>query len=141
MVFLSTENLSLQKGRACKLLLRYLGPYKVLLANHLSLTYKIELLPDLKVRWIHETFHQKVLKTHIENDSKQFPYDIGNDPSQEWVVHSIEDHKWSPGLMFKVCWELGNATWEPLDMVEDLEALDHYLKLEGVTRPVDLCRR
>ena len=35
--------------------------------------------------------------------------------------------------MFKVRWELGDATWEPLDVVEDLEALDHYLELEGVT--------
>ena len=43
--------------------------------------------------------------------------------------------------MFKVRWELGDATWEPLDVVEDLEALDHYLELEGVTRLVDLHRR
>ena len=48
MVFLSMEKLSLQKGRARKLLPRYLGPYKMLAANHLSLTYKIELPPDLK---------------------------------------------------------------------------------------------
>ena len=142
------ENLSLPKGRARKLLPKYLGPYKVLVANHSSSTYKIELPPDLKARQIHDTFHEKVLKPHIKSDSKQFPkqetrvqYDIGDDPNQEWVVHLIEDHRWSPHLTFKVRWELGDATWEPLDIVEDLEALDQYLELEGVTKPSDLQRK
>ena len=48
LVLLLTENLSLPKGRAHKLILKYLGPYKVLVANHSSSTYKIELPPDLK---------------------------------------------------------------------------------------------
>ena len=43
--------------------------------------------------------------------------------------------------MFKVCWELGDATWEPLNVVRDLVALDQYLELKGVTRPFDLQRR
>jgi hypothetical protein len=147
-VFLSTENLSLPKGRARKLVPKYLGPYKVLAANHSTSTYKIELPPDLKARRIHDVFHEKVLKSHNENDAKQFPkcetrvqYDVGNDPDQEWVIHSIEDHKWSPGLTFKVRWELGDSTWEPLEVVKELEGLDHYLKLEGVTRPSDLRRK
>lgn len=148
LIFLSTENLSLLKGRAHKLTPKYLGPYKVLKADHLSLTYKIELPPDLKARWIHDTFHEKVLKPHIKNDPKLFPkcktcvhYNVGNEPDQEWVVSSIEDHKWSPMLMFKVRWELGDLTWEPLDVVEDLEALDDYLELEGIQEPADLQRK
>jgi hypothetical protein len=148
LVFLSTENLSLPKGRAHKLTLKYLGPYKVLKADHSSSTYKIELPPDLKARRIHDTFLEKVLKPHVENDPKLFPkhetrvhYDVGNEPDQEWVVISIEDHKWSPALMFKVHWELGDLTWEPLDVVEDLKALDDYLELEGVQEPSDLQRK
>ena len=73
LVFLSTENLSLPKGRAHKLVPKYLGPYKVLVANHSSSTYKIELPPDLKARQIHDMFHEKVLKPHIENDAGWFP--------------------------------------------------------------------
>jgi hypothetical protein len=68
-------------------------------------------------------------------------YDVGNEPDKEWVVSSIEYHKWSPVLMFKVRWELGDLTWEPLDVVEDLEALDDYLELEGVQEPSDLQRK
>jgi hypothetical protein len=48
LILLSMENLSLPKGRARKLLPKYLGPYKVLTANHSSSTYKVELPPDLK---------------------------------------------------------------------------------------------
>jgi hypothetical protein len=148
LILLLTENLSLPKGRAHKLLPKYLGPYKVLTANHSSSTYKVELPPDLKARWIHDIFHEKVLKLYVKNDAKRFPkrktriqYDVGNYPDQEWVVHSIEDHKWSPGLTFRVRWELGDATWEPLDVVKDLEALDQYLELKGVMRPSELRRK
>jgi hypothetical protein len=95
LILLLTENLSLPKGRAHKLLPKYLGPYKVLTANHSSSTYKVELPPDLKARWIHDIFHDKVLKLYVENDAKRFlkrktriQYDVGNYPDQEWVVHS-----------------------------------------------------
>jgi hypothetical protein len=148
LILLSTENLSLPKGRARKLLPKYLGPYKVLTANHSGSACRVELPPDLKVQRIHDIFHEKVLKSYVENDIKRFPkretriqYDVGNDPDQEWVIHSIEDHKWSPGLTFRVRWELGDATWEPLDIVKDLEALDQYLELKGVMRPSDLWRK
>ena len=60
---------------------------------------------------------------------------------EEWVVRSIEDHRWSPDLKFLVCWELGDASWEPLKVVDKLEALDHYLKLEGVSDPLKLRRK
>jgi hypothetical protein len=48
LMFLSTENLSLLKGRARKLTPKCIGPYKVLEAKPSSSTYKIELPPDLK---------------------------------------------------------------------------------------------
>jgi hypothetical protein len=145
LVLLSTENLSLPKGRTRKLTPKYIGPYKVLYADPKKSSYKLELPPDLKTRRVHDTFHEKLLKPFVKNDDSKFPkrenrvlYDIGNDPEQEWVVHSIEDHKWSPNLMFRVRWELGDSTWEPLEVVEELEALDHYLELEGVSTPSSL---
>ena len=86
-----------------------------------------------------------MLHPYIENDISKFPkhethvhLDIGNDLDYEWVISNIEDHQWSPSLMFLVCQELGDVTWEPLDVVEELEALDWYLELEGVDSPLRL---
>ena len=42
--------------------------------------------------------------------------------------------------MFLVRWELGDSTWEPLEVVAELEALDRYLELEGVSDPLKLHR-
>jgi hypothetical protein len=69
------------------------------------------------------------------------PYDIGDDPKREWVINAIEDHKWSLRLLLKVRWAIGDATWELLHVVDELEALDHYLELEGVSSPSDLRRK
>jgi hypothetical protein len=43
LVYLLTENLSLPKGLAKKLLPKYIGPYKVVEAHHQALTVKLEL--------------------------------------------------------------------------------------------------
>jgi hypothetical protein len=148
LVLLSTENLNLLKGRTRKLCPKYIGPYKILRANPESSTYKLELSPDLQLQRIHDTFHEKLLKAYVGNNDEKFPkcetrvpYDIGDDPEREWVVDAIEDHKWSPRLLLKVHWAIGDATWEPLHVVDELEALDHYLELEGVSSPSDLRRK
>jgi hypothetical protein len=137
LVLLSTENLNLPKGHTRKLCPKYIGPYKILQANRESSTYKLELSLDLRLWRIHDTFHEKLLKAYVGNNDEKFlkcktpmPYDIGDDPEQEWVIDAIEDHKWSPRLLLKVCWAIGDATWEPLHVVDELEALDHYLELE-----------
>ena len=147
-MLLSTKNISLPKGRATKLCPKYIGPYEILKANGETSTYKLKLPPDLSKRHIHNVFHESLLKPFTPNDVESFPrcealpfYDLGNDPEQEWVVHSIEDHKWSPNLTFKVCWEYGDSTWEPLNIVKELEALDNYLDLNGATEPQDLHRK
>ena len=89
-----------------------------------------------------------MLRPYIVNDDDRFPkretrinVDIGADPDEEWVVRLIEDHRWSPDLKFLVRWELGDASWEPLKVVDELEALDHYLELEGVSDPLKLRRK
>ena len=137
-----SKNINLRLGQSQKLFPKSLGPYKVIQAQPDTSNYKIELPPDLKVHQIHNIFHESVLHPYIENDVLKFPkcethihLDIGNNPDYKWVVSNIEDHWWSPSLMFLVCWELGNATWEPLDVVEELEALNWYLELEGVIAP------
>jgi hypothetical protein len=71
----------------------------VLQAYPESSMYKIELLPDLLLQRVHNVFHEKLLKAYIVNNDDKFPkhekcmpYNIGNDPKQEWVMESIEDH-------------------------------------------------
>ena len=146
-ILLSSKNINLRKGQSRKLFPKSLGPYQIVRAHPETSTYKIELPPDLKARRIHDVFHESVLRPYVENDAEKFPkretrvqLDIGNDPDEEWVVDAIEDHRWSPNLMFLVRWELGDASWEPLEVVEELEALDRYLELEGVEDPLKLRR-
>ena len=51
-------------------------------------------------------------------------------------------HKWTNNnLELQVKWTLGDVTWEPINSSKNLEALDSYLELRGVTRPQDLPRR
>jgi len=68
-------------------------------------------------------------------------YDFGDDPDNEWIIREITNHKWSLNLMFEVQWELGDSTWESLEVVDELQALDNYLALEGVTDPLRLCQK
>ena len=49
MVYLSTKNLALPRGRARKLMPRFLGPYKVLKAMNDSSNVTLELPPELKI--------------------------------------------------------------------------------------------
>ena len=83
----------------------------------------------------------------VPNDEVQFPkqeaksfYDFGNNDEQEWLVDEIIAHKWEgdQNLELQVHWTLGDVTWEPYTTCKDLEALDRYLELRGVTRVRDL---
>ena len=61
MVYLSTKNLALPKGRARKLMPRFLGPYKVLKAMNDSSNVTLELPPELRDRRISPTFHTNLV--------------------------------------------------------------------------------
>ena len=71
LIYLSTKNLSVLKGRARKLVLKYIGPYKIKEANRKMSNYTLELPPGLNV---HPTFHVEVLRTHEPNDDNIFPH-------------------------------------------------------------------
>lgn len=140
LVYLSTENLNLPKGRAKKLLPRYIGPYEVIKAHAETSNYTLRLPEDLAKRRIHPTFHVSKLRRHEPNDDRLFPhrevrryYDLGNPKDGEWSVDEIIDHKWTRNkLTFLVRWDLGDETWEPVEHVQDCSALDGYLELLGV---------
>ena len=93
MVYLSTKNLSVPKGRARKLVPKFIGPYKITEANRDTSNYTLELPTGLNV---HPTFHVELLRKHEPNDDNIFPhrdarafYDVGNDEEQEWLVDEI----------------------------------------------------
>ena len=56
-VYLSTQNLTLPKGRVRKLVPKYLGPYKAVKAHNEASTVTLELPPVLIAQQISPTFH------------------------------------------------------------------------------------
>jgi hypothetical protein len=60
-VYLSTKNLTLPKGKARKLVPRFIGPYWVTEAHNEASTVTIELPPELVSRCIAPTFHASLV--------------------------------------------------------------------------------
>ena len=146
-MYLSTQNLTLTKGRVRKLVPKYIGPYKVVKAHNEASTVTLELPPVLIAQQISPTFHMGLVQKFVANNDELFPkqdvksfYDFGQDDEQEWLVKEITSHHWSNSkeLKLKVRWTLGDTTWEPLAACKDLEALDLYLELRGIAHPCDL---
>src|SRR5882724_3440801 len=72
-VYLSTEDLSLPKGRARKLMPKYISPYEVTKSHPNELKYTLDIPLELKARRIHPLFHVSRLRHYISNDNKLFP--------------------------------------------------------------------
>ena len=140
LVYVSTKNLSLPKGRASKLMPHFVGPYRVVETHPNSSNYKLELLEELAKRQIHPVFHISLLRPHQANDDVLFPnrtsveaYDFGAPDDTEWYVDDINGHRWNGRRVeFEVRWNLGDTTWESLATCNQLVALDKYLALMGV---------
>ncbi|KAJ3480531.1 hypothetical protein NLI96_g8282 [Meripilus lineatus] len=149
LAYLSTKNLSLPKGRASKLLPKFIGPYKVVKAFQEKSMYELELPEELRKRGIFPKFHVSLLRKHVANDEALFPnrdpmvyYDFGTPDEAEWLVDGIIGHQWKGNKpWFQVQWNLGDTTWEPLETCDELEALDRYLELMGVGDPKQLPRK
>jgi len=143
LVYLATKNLALPKGRASKLLPKFIGPYAILSMDERKSVYELDLPDILRKRRIHPKFHITRIKPHNANDDAVFPhrdvsvyYDFGNDTEKEWNVESIIGHEWinNKSIRFHVRWELGDTTWEPLSICNELTAMDDYcVLLTGTT--------
>jgi hypothetical protein len=149
-VYLSTQNLTLPKGTARKLVPRYIGPYRVTEAHNKASMVTLELPEDLKNRRMLPTFHTNLVRQYITNNNDLFPqreaksfYAFGATTNEEWLVDEIIAHRQinSKELEFQVRWTLGDVTWEPMSACKDLEALDNYLELQGVSKMCDLPHR
>ena len=99
MVYLLTKNSALPKGRARKLLPRYIGLYKVVKVHTAASTVMLELLPELVSRRVDLTFHVSLIQAHVVNDDERFPcrdtqlyYDFGPTDEHKWFVDEILAH-------------------------------------------------
>jgi hypothetical protein len=99
-VYLSTQNLTLPKGRARKLVPWYIGPYRVTEAHNKASTVTLELPDDLKNRRVSPTFHTNPVRRYIANNDDLFPkweaksfYDFGATADEEWLVDEIIAHR------------------------------------------------
>jgi hypothetical protein len=149
LVYLSTANLNLPKRRARKLAPKYIGPFRVNKAHPETSNYSLELSDELVARRIHSTFHASLLRPFEPNDDHLFPsreskhfYDFGMPDDDEWLVDEIVGHRFIDGsIEFNVRWTTGDHTWEPFSGVRQLEALDNYYALMGVTKWQSLKRK
>ncbi|GBE78042.1 hypothetical protein SCP_0109240 [Sparassis crispa] len=136
-VYLSMQNLALPKGRARKLMPKFIGPYEITDVHVATSNYTLELLQELKDRRILPIFHVSLLRRHESNDDVLFLhreaksyYDFGDDVETEWLVDEIVGHRWDGNkIEFHVRWTLGDHTWEPYAHCKELAALDKYFTL------------
>ncbi len=149
LVYLSTKNLNMPKGRTRKLCPKYVGPYRVKEALPDSSNYTLELPAVLRSCRIHPNFHVSLLRPYHPNNDMLFPnrshpepYDFGTPDNAEWFVDEIVGHRWDGRhLEFDVWWSLGDTTWEPHNNCKELAALDRYLEVMGVKSPRQLPKR
>ncbi|KZP33155.1 hypothetical protein FIBSPDRAFT_716631, partial [Athelia psychrophila] len=136
----------LPKHRARKLAPKFIGPFRVTAAWPATSDYDLELSPELIARQIHPRFHASLLRAFEPNDDQLFPsreskrfYDFGMPDDDEWLVDEVFGHRvGAHGVEFAVRWTAGDTTWEPYSNVDELEALDQYFALQGVSTVQEL---
>ena len=101
LVYLSTKNLNLPKGRARKLCPKFVGPFKVAKTYLETSNYTLELLTALQAQNIFPKFHVSLLRPYYASSDTLFPnwlqpepYDFGTPEDQEWFIDDIIGHRW-----------------------------------------------
>jgi hypothetical protein len=74
LVYVSTADLSLPKGRATKLLPKYIGLFKVLEAHQSTSSYRVELPTLLHAQNLHDRLHRSKLCHYHANNDALFPH-------------------------------------------------------------------
>jgi hypothetical protein len=139
LVYVSMKNMVFPKGLARKLVLKFIGPYKILedLKNQL---FVLDLPSHLKQHGVYNIFHAALLRPHVPNDNRLFPgrldMQLGNmDAKGEWAVDAIEMHADAKeNAVFLVKWKSGDKTWLPYYQITHLNALTEYFELQGIKR-------
>jgi hypothetical protein len=146
LVYISTKNLSLPKGRARKLFSKYIGPYPIekSFGNN---SFRVQLPPELSRRGVHPVYHssQALLRIHVPSDDRLFPgrlapqvANLDLDP-KEWQVDRITSHRGKGReAEFEIRWKAGDTTWISYDDALALDALQDYCEALGVGTPGEL---
>ena len=140
-VLLHTKNLKIQHVGVGKLLLRYIGPFKVRrIVNEVA--YALELPPNMKC---HDVFHVSVLKAYRSQGTVQPPpvtFDVVSD--MEYEVEQILAHRdvgrKAARREYLVKWlNYGpeHNTWEPLRNMTNCDKLveQYWLSSAGTRQP------
>jgi hypothetical protein len=135
LAYVSTENISFPKGCARKLVVRYIGPYKIL-KDFGNNSFQIELPDCLKQRGIRDVFHASLLRVHVPNDNRLFPgrlesqvADFEDDDGAEWAADQILSHDGAGReVILEVRWRAGDTTWVKYDRIKNLSVATEYLK-------------
>ena len=97
LVYVSIKNMNLLRQQVRKLVLKYIGPYRII-RNTGNEAFELDLPLEMKNHNIHPVFHASLLRIHIPNNDRLFPgREVGqvtglSDENQEWTVDSIETH-------------------------------------------------
>lgn len=133
LVYLSTKNISIPKGRARKLIPKYIGPYEIL-KDFGNESYKLALPDELKQRGVHSTFHASLLRIHVPNDDRRFPgrqmhQVTGLGKTDQWAVKRVVSHRGNgKKAYFEIEWSTGDRSWMPYHEVSHLNAFADYLE-------------
>ena len=145
LVYLSTKNLSLPKGRARKLAPKYLMLFAITKVLKEGATYQLDLSEELLKRGINPSFHASLLKPHVPSDDRRFPGRLPSqipgfgDKPEEWIVEAIVAHRGKGNRSdFQILWKAGDRTWAPYREVAHLIAMYRYCELMGVGDPGEL---
>ena len=93
LVYLSTKNLNLPKGRAHKLCPKFIGPFKIAQTQPETSNYTLKLPAALQMQGIIPTFHVSLIQPYHASNDALFPnrlyldpYNFGAPKDQEWFV-------------------------------------------------------
>jgi hypothetical protein len=145
LVYLSTKNISMPKGRARKLAPKYLGPFPITRVLKEGATYQLGVSDELTKRGINRSFHASLLRPHVPNDDRRFPGRMpiqipgfGENPG-EWIVDRIMTHHGKGTKSeFQILWKAGDRSWASYNEVAHLNALKQYCELMGVEEVAEL---
>jgi hypothetical protein len=139
LAYLSTENLSLTKGRTWKLIPKYIGPYCITAEVSAKTSFQLPLPPDLLSRGIHPIFHSSLLCIHLPNDDCRFPEcsfqqvtDLVSVQTEHEVKRILTHFGRARHAWFEIEWSSGDRTWLPYHDIKHLTALKSYLENQGI---------
>jgi hypothetical protein len=69
LVYLSSKNITFEKGLARKLIPKFIGPYAII-QDFENGSFRLDLPANMKQRSVHDVFHSSLLRIHVPNDDR-----------------------------------------------------------------------